>query len=200
MEDIHQDTILAPQFQLFLSELNHGLSPDDAFARVQSDYGLNARMQEFLNQLNESIDEIALATLGAMEEEKVRIRIFSALWARLKIMEPYKLAVQRLMLSGLMPLNTPHAGKLLWGTCDRIWYWAGDSSTDFNHYTKRALLLTILTSSTLYWLKDGSLDHSKTQQFIHNAIEKVMMIPKIKSQASECLKSIPIIGRFFQQK
>jgi ubiquinone biosynthesis protein COQ9 len=133
-----------------------------------------------------------------MVDEKVRIRIFSALWARLKILEPYKPAMQRLVLSGLVPLNTPRAGKLLWGTCDRIWYWAGDSSTDFNHYTKRALLLTILTSSTLYWLKDDSMDHCKTQQFIHSAIEKVMMIPKLKSQAAECLKAIPIVGKIFQ--
>ena len=195
-----EETMLAPQFHVFLSELNHGSSPDDAFARTQADYSLNLHKHEFLDQLNESIDGIALASLGTMDAEKIRVRIFSALWARLQIMAPYKSAFKRLSLAGLLPLHTPHACKLLWGTCDRIWYWAGDISTDFNHYTKRALLLTILTSSTLYWFQDDSLNHSKTQQFIHSAIEKVMMIPKIKSRTSECLRTIPIIGKFFQQK
>lgn len=32
---------------------------------------------------------------------------------------------------------------------DDIWYWAGDRSTDFNWYTKRALLAGIYTSTGL---------------------------------------------------
>ncbi|MBN9564690.1 MAG: COQ9 family protein [Alphaproteobacteria bacterium] len=193
-----EDTALEPKFQLFLHGLNHGLSPDDAFASVQVGYELNLQKQEFLAQLNEYIDEQALTMIGTMEGEKIRFKIFSALWARFQILKMYKPAIQRLVLSGLLPLNTPHTGKLLWETCDRIWYWAGDTSTDFNHYTKRGLLLTILTSSTLYWLKDDSMDHTKTQQFIHKTIEKVMMIPKLKSQAVACLKSMPFVGKIFQ--
>ena len=49
------------------------------------------------------------------------------------------------------PSNAPTALENLGLMVDDIWYCAGDRSTDFNWYTKRALLATIY-SSTGDWM------------------------------------------------
>ena len=46
--------------------------------------------------------------------------------------------------------------KLLYRTIDAIWYAAGDTSTDFNFYTKRATLAGVY-SSTLFYLAERPL-------------------------------------------
>lgn len=45
------------------------------------------------------------------------------------------------------PANTPSALQTLALMVDDMWYWAGDRSTDFSWYTKRALLTSIYVST-----------------------------------------------------
>lgn len=45
------------------------------------------------------------------------------------------------------PLNIPSALENLALLVDDIWYYAGDRSTDFNWYTKRALLAALYSST-----------------------------------------------------
>ena len=55
-----------------------------------------------------------------------------------------------------LPFNAGLALKLLYKTVDAMWYAAGDTSTDFNFYTKRATLAGVYSSTLLYWLNDRS--------------------------------------------
>lgn len=59
---------------------------------------------------------------------------------------------------------------------DRIWEWVGDTATDYNRQTKRALLCSILLGSSMVWLEDTSENHTVTSQFVDRRIENVMEI------------------------
>ncbi|MDG2285457.1 MAG: COQ9 family protein, partial [Alphaproteobacteria bacterium] len=67
---------------------------------------------------------------------------------------------------------------------DAIWRVAGDATTDFNFYTKRCLLAAVLSSTTLFWLDDGSDGHSRTWEFLDRRIAGIMAIPKLQGRAS----------------
>ena len=71
--------------------------------------------------------------------------------------------------------------RYLYKTVDLIWRRAGDKAVDFNFYSKRALLATVLSSTTLYWLDDKSENHAKTWEFLDRRISDVMKIPKLKA-------------------
>ena len=58
----------------------------------------------------------------------------------------------------------------------------GDTSTDFNFYTKRATLAGVYSSTLLYWLNDRSPGSEATWGFLDRRIDDVMKIEKLKSQ------------------
>ena len=78
-----------------------------------------------------------------------------------------------------LPHHIGKASQLLYATVNAIWYYAGDTSTDYNFYTKRALLAWVYSSTFLYWLQDDSEDHHKTWMFLDRRIEEVLTLPKL---------------------
>jgi ubiquinone biosynthesis protein COQ9 len=80
-----------------------------------------------------------------------------------------------------LPFNGPLALRLLYRTVDAIWYAAGDTSTDFNFYSKRALLGGVFSSTMLYWLNDRSPDDEATWAFLERRLADVMRFEKLKA-------------------
>src|SRR5205814_464387 len=78
-----------------------------------------------------------------------------------------------------VPARAPPALKLVYRTVDAIWYAAGDRPTDFNFYTKRALLAAVYSATTLCWLDDRSPDGSTTEAFLARRLDEAMAIPGI---------------------
>ncbi len=114
--------------------------------------------------------------LDGVELDAFRIRDVIGLLvkSRLEALAPYREAVRR--EAGWLALHGPDlAPRLLWRTADRIWRLAGDTSTDFNHYSKRALLSGVIASTTLCWLGDGSADNEVTWTFLDRRIDDVMV-------------------------
>jgi ubiquinone biosynthesis protein COQ9 len=87
---------------------------------------------------------------------KIREKIRALVWRRLEIMGPAREAVRRALSILAMPQNVPLALRISWRTADRMWRIAGDTSTDFNHYTKRMTLGAVYASTLLVWLDDKS--------------------------------------------
>ena len=87
---------------------------------------------------------------------KIREKIRSLVWHRLEIMGPAREAVRRALAILAMPQNLPLALRISWRTADLMWRIAGDTSTDFNHYTKRMTLGAVYGSTLLVWLDDQS--------------------------------------------
>ena len=46
-----------------------------------------------------------------------------------------------------LPANLPLGLRLAWASADCLWRWAGDTATDENHYSKRAILAAVLGST-----------------------------------------------------
>ncbi|SHI47476.1 ubiquinone biosynthesis protein COQ9 [Shimia gijangensis] len=93
-----------------------------------------------------------------------------------------KEAVRRGTTLFSLPQYAGIGAELIWGTCDAIWNALGDSSEDFNWYTKRATLSGVYGSTVLYWLGDDSEDHAATWAFLDRRIENVMQFEKAKAQ------------------
>jgi ubiquinone biosynthesis protein COQ9 len=128
-----------------------------------------------------------LRTVEDMEKEgvaglKMRERIKGAVRIRLERHAGEREAVRRALALLSLPFNAGLALKLLYKTVDAMWYAAGDTSTDFNFYTKRATLAGVYSSTLLYWLNDRSPGSEATWGFLDRRIDDVMKIEKLKSQ------------------
>jgi len=126
-------------------------------------------------------------TVADMEKEgvialKIRDRIKAAVRIRLERHAGQRESARRALSLLSLPFNAPLALKLLYGTVDAMWYAAGDTSTDFNFYTKRATLAGVYSSTLLYWLNDRSADSEATWAFLDRRIDDVMRIEKLKGQ------------------
>ena len=129
---------------------------------------------------------------------KIRAKIRALVWRRLEIMGPAREAVRRALAILAMPQNVPLALRVGWRTADLMWRIAGDTSTDFNHYTKRMSLGAVYGSTLLVWLDDQSEDWTETGAFLDRRIENVMRFEKFKADwrgSSEHLSLSRFLGR-----
>jgi ubiquinone biosynthesis protein COQ9 len=72
-----------------------------------------------------------------------------------------------------------------------IWRAIGDTSTDFNFYTKRGLLSGVLTSTMIYWFGDNSEGNDETWKFLDRRIADVMQIEKVKAAVVKVAGTLP---------
>jgi ubiquinone biosynthesis protein COQ9 len=120
---------------------------------------------------------------------KVRERIFRGVEARLEAAAADEAAVRRWAAFLASPLRLPLAGRLVWESADRIWRWAGDTATDENHYSKRAILSGILIPALGVRLSQG---REAAAEFVSARIENVMSFEKWKAgiRPSETLREM----------
>jgi len=113
---------------------------------------------------------------------KVRDRIRELIFFRLTLARPDREALRRALAVLAMPNNAPAAATLAWRSADRIWRLAGDEATDFNHYSKRAILVGVYGSTLLVFLDDESEEMAATRAFLDRRIEGVMRFEKAKAR------------------
>lgn len=133
-------------------------------------------------------DEQMLATLTAehdLSKMKIRERIATAVMTRLRQQAPHREAVRRAIGFYALPWNMAAGTSALWANCDAIWRAAGDTATDYNHYTKRGMLAGVISSTVRIWLDDSSENLADTEAFLARRIENVMQIEKAKAKARE---------------
>jgi len=129
---------------------------------------------------------------------KIREKIRALVWHRLEIMGPAREAVRRALAILAMPQNVPLAIRIGWRTADLMWRIAGDTSTDFNHYTKRMTLGAVYGSTLIVWLDDQSEGWTETAAFLDRRIDDVMRFEKFKAEwrgSSERLSVSRFLGR-----
>jgi ubiquinone biosynthesis protein COQ9 len=110
---------------------------------------------------------------------KIRERIESAASARLDVLEPWKEAARLAARYRSVPHRAPHAARLVWRTADCIWQWAGDTSTDYNRYSKRALLAGVLASTAVAWLSERNDSLQDAKAFLHRRIDNAMGLGRL---------------------
>jgi len=138
-------------------------------------------------------DRQTLASLdpATLAQMKIRERIAVGVEARLRILAPHREAVRRALALLSEPQNVPLGARLLYDAVDAIWYAAGDTATDFNFYTKRALLAGVYAATTLYWLDDRSEGSVDTRAFLERRIDEAMRIPGLTARLRQWTTRLP---------
>lgn len=125
-------------------------------------------------------DDRAFATLAGVDPAslKIRERIARGVSARMEAGAEDLEACRKCAGFLALPSNSDLGLKLAWETADRLWVWAGDTATDWNHYSKRTILSGILIPAlTMRWF-DG---REAAESFVADRIENVMAFEKWKA-------------------
>jgi len=155
--------------------------------------------QSLVEAFSDWVDDEMERTLrkAKLPDMKIRARIKAAVSDRIAALRPHKEAARRAAAFLTLPPNAALAAKLLYRTVDRMWRAAGDTSTDFNFYTKRAILAGVYSSTMLRWFTDDSEDEKATFEFLDARIENVMQFEKFKAETLSKLPSMSeILDRF----
>ncbi len=127
---------------------------------------------------------------------KIRERIRELVWFRLQAMGPAREAVRSAVAILAMPQNAVRGLSIGWRSADLMWRLAGDSATDFNHYTKRLTLSALYAATLLAWLDDQSEGWAETSAFLDRRIADVMRFEKWKADWRGSADRRPSFSRF----
>ena len=209
---------IAPS-EMILDELRMALAPlipanavfdgwsDKALAMAAAELGVpapRARLAfpggatDMIDSWFDAIDR-GMATafpLEKIESMKIRERIGQLVMYRLEVTNPHKEALRRALAILAQPQNLALAGRLGWRAADRMWRIAGDKATDFNHYSKRAILMGVYGSTSLVYLDDNSEDLASTRAFLARRIDDDMKFEKVKAQWRGNRDRLPSLSRF----
>lgn len=136
---------------------------------------------------------LPLEKLNAM---KIRERITALLITRLEISAPHREAQRRAISVMALPGNVRLGLKVGWNSADIMWKLAGDKATDYNHYTKRAILSSIYTAILMQFINDDSENFADTRAFVDRRIENVMQFEKAKAGFLSRTENRPSLSRF----
>lgn len=125
-------------------------------------------------------DDRAMAVLSELDVAslKIRERIARAVSARLEAGAADLDAAKRCAAFLALPTNADLGLKLAWESADLLWNWAGDTATDWNHYSKRTILSGILVPALTMRLFDG---REAADAFVSRRIDNVMTFEKWKA-------------------
>lgn len=155
-----------------------GIDPD--IARVAFPGGAAQMIDAYTARADARLTESLLAQ--DIMSMKVRERIRRAVATRLEQASGEREAVRRALSVLAMPQNLRLAARTLWRTADTMWRAAGDTATDYNHYTKRAILGAVYSATLLVWLDDASEGHADTLAFLDRRIDGIMRFEKTKAK------------------
>ena len=145
-----------------------------------------------------AIDAAMLAALppGKLATMKIREKITALVEARLNLLAPNREALRRALALLAMPNNLVRAARLGWRAADAMWHAAGDTATDYNHYTKRTMLAGVYGATVTVLLDDDSEGHTATSAFLARRIEGIMRFEKPKAQLLGRPTHRPSLSRF----
>jgi ubiquinone biosynthesis protein COQ9 len=156
------------------------LGIDQVQARLAMPKSATGLIELYIQEVDRALE--AWFTPQRLAGLKIREKIRALVWRRLEIMGPAREAVRRGLAILAMPQNVPLGLRISWRTADLMWRIAGDSSTDFNHYTKRMILGAVYGSTLLVWLDDQSEGWQETSAFLDRRIDDVMKFEKWKAE------------------
>ena len=172
------------------------LGIDKAQARLAMPKTQAGMVDTYIQAVDRSLEEYF--TPERLAGMKIRQKIRALVWQRLEIMAPAREAVRRGVAILAMPQNLPLGARIGWRSADLMWRIAGDTSTDYNHYTKRILLGGVYASTLLVWLDDNGEGWTETGAFLDRRIDDVMKIETFKAEwrsSGEHLSLSRFLGR-----
>lgn len=170
-------------------------------AGVDRDVAKLAFKDNAIDMIDAWIDSIDMELAHRLPAEKlaamkIRDRITALLATRLEIMAPDRESLRRAMAIMAMPQNLARSAKIGWRSADRMWRLAGDTASDFNHYTKRMTLSAVYASTLSVFVNDDSDNFADARAFLDRRIDNVMQFEKVKFQAKQRQEYVPSLSRF----
>ena len=101
---------------------------------------------------------------------------------RIEALDPDREAARRAAATLALPPYAGTGARMTWRTADRIWRAAGDTSTDWGHYSKRAILSGVYAGTAARWFADESEGHRATWDFLDARLSDVMRFEKVKAK------------------
>lgn len=132
----------------------------------------------------EVVDEQMVAAFppGRMAGLKIRERIRDLVRFRLDAAHGREEALRRALAIMAMPQNAARSLRTGWHSADLMWRLAGDTATDWNHYSKRTILASIYGATLAVFVEDETPDKAETRAFLDRRIEGVMRFEKAKAK------------------
>lgn len=173
---------LAPELG-FTSRLVEAAGKAVGLSRPEAELLLPEGPRDLAALLSYRHDEAALAALQTVDVQalKIRERIARGVETRVEVAMADEAAVRRLMGFLTLPPNMALGARLTWESADRIWRWAGDTSADENHYSKRAILAGLLSSTLAVRISNTP---AAATRHLERGIAAVMAFEKMKAKVS----------------
>ena len=155
-----------------------GIKPDSA------QYAFAGGAMAMIEAWVHGVDAAMVAALPSEQLAvlKIRERIRTLVQFRLDAIVHQKEALRRALAIMAMPQNVLRALQLGWHSADAMWRLAGDTATDYNHYTKRLTLGSIYAATLAVYVDDTSAEHEQTKAFLDRRIEGIMKFEKAKAR------------------
>jgi len=138
---------------------------------------------DMLLRLHRNLDrEMTAQIVRKPPEGGMTARVTAAIRLRIELGAPHREAIRRGAAFLGLPTNAGEAPRVLFRTADAIWTALGDSSRDYNWYTKRLTLSGVYGATALRWLGDESEGSERSWAFLDRRIADVMRIERCKSR------------------
>ena len=211
MESILSDPTLDEMRIMLARELPHHAAFDgwtpEALALAADVTGINPDVAALafpggaMDMIDAWFAHIDAAMLAALPPEKlgtmkIRAKIAALVEARIDVVGAEIEALRRALAVLALPQNLPRAAKLGWRAADAMWHAAGDTATDFNHYSKRAILSGVYMATIIAMMDDESEGYADTRAFLSRRIDGIMRFEKFKGRFSHSAPERLSLARF----
>ncbi|MBV0899651.1 MAG: COQ9 family protein [Wolbachia endosymbiont of Fragariocoptes setiger] len=156
------------------------LNLPNSFCKFQ--YGIHSALEYIAENFNNAM-QIELKNFN-LKDMKIRERVKLAIHIRLlnySKLPNYREFLKNVLSFSFLPRNIYYSSQILYKTVSNIWYAINDNSTDFNYYTKRAILAGTYLSTIFFFTNDYSKDFINTLSFLDNRINNIMLLQNLKS-------------------
>ena len=172
---------------------------------ISKKYGLNTDETDLLfPQGNIDLIKFALEQLNndlevyCRQIDLIRLpihkRIRKVLLSKISLMNKDKPFYKSIFLNLLIPKKNFSLSSQLYNSVDQLWFIAGDSSTDFNFYTKRLILSGIYSRVMLFFFNNNNQE--ELENILDENLKRVSKIPEIKSKLKIFKEYFPKIANF----
>lgn len=173
----------------------HGLDP--AVARLAFPDGAMGMIAAWIATIDRVMIDGVPADLLATMGFSARIR--ALLVFRIEYLAQHRETLRRALTTMAMPTNALASARLAWRSADLMWRLAGDTATDFNHYSKRALLASIYGATLAVLIDDESAGQADTYAFLDRRLADIARFGKATARLTggdrERFSLVRMLGR-----
>ena len=144
-------------FDGWTREAADAAAKDAGLSKAEQALAAPGGVLDLINHFFDRAEGALLAGLDAADLSDLGVRAKVALGVKLwlEALEPHREPVRRAAQRAFLPWRTGPAAGRAWSVADAIWTGIGDTSTDYNKYSKRGILAAALPPIVYAWI-DGA--------------------------------------------